>query len=256
MAYLQSFCIPCFHTRIVLVHRGISSVLLWRARSLLLQKNKIVLVCKVSAETKNTRASSEASMFFRACGKFCQQANPPDRSFAAAGDPHVGSYEVLMKPSFISFLVVNIFTYFIFILTPKVAIASEPCDLSCMIYELDKAEQYNEMVNIYISEKKRALACKNIEDVLNFLRARKAVKGHVEISESWSETLERDFFQDRTTCLFNALLKLDEKARNDVIDEFKIPFVLDKNEIEQVLKKYRKNTKYKQIVNRYYKQLQ
>jgi len=41
-------------------------------------KDKLVLVCKVSAVTKNTRASSGASMFFRACGKLGQQANPAD----------------------------------------------------------------------------------------------------------------------------------------------------------------------------------
>ena len=41
-------------------------------------KEQNVLDCKVSAETKNTRASSEADMFFGACGKFCQQANPAD----------------------------------------------------------------------------------------------------------------------------------------------------------------------------------
>ena len=29
-------------------------------------------------KTKNTRACSGASMFFRACGKFCQPANPAD----------------------------------------------------------------------------------------------------------------------------------------------------------------------------------
>jgi len=31
-----------------------------------------------SAETKNTRAGSGAIMFFRACGKLGQQANPAD----------------------------------------------------------------------------------------------------------------------------------------------------------------------------------
>ena len=126
--------------------------------------------------------------------------------------------------------------------------------LTCLKSNFDELyhTNYHGFFDILYKAEKHAINCKDTSETVAFLELVNYGKQNAEYTEYLREAIE-NLIQKNPECYFNAVLILDRDTKLYLIDQVRYPLFTEKKEIEHIFTKYKKNERYKEIMDIYFK---
>ena len=103
---------------------------------------------------------------------------------------------------------------------------------------------------MYLAERK-ARKCDSEADSASFLELVRFIGGNAEVGEYFSETVEQ-LCTTNPRCLLDALTRVDEKVRVEIVNGLRTPLFQEKAAIEKVFRRFKGTKKYKEIMQLYF----
>ena len=150
-----------------------------------------------------------------------------------------------------TFIFSNCFT----VANENILCINENATLECLKKEFDELYRtdYKSFWDILNDAAKRVQNFRSIPDVVEFMELDSVIEGNVEVSEFFSEVIEKFCTSHPESC-FEAIICLDKDSKKIIINRLRQPIFVNKNEIDSIFFRYKSSLKYKDVMNLYFNQ--
>lgn len=124
--------------------------------------------------------------------------------------------------------------------------------LSCLKENFDALykKNYDLFFEILNESKKIAIKCDNFNKTADFLDLATVIKGNAEVSEFFSEALEKNLVGQKASCFLKALSFCSGDAQKSVVDQLSNPIFLTKAQLIQAIKRKKSEQRQSDLINR------
>ena len=97
----------------------------------------------------------------------------------------------------------------------------------------------------------KARSCQSPPNTASFLDLARFIHGNAEMQEYFGEVVER-LCIDRPDCFFDALIRVDPRSRQQIVEALKNPMFMEQSAIDAVFQAHKAGAKYRSIMQLYF----